>query len=188
MADTPESILSDLSEEMKQAVVAFKQNLQKVRSGRASAGLVENIQVDYYGSKMHLSHLAQISSPDPRSLVIQVYDAGAVTAVEKGLQSAGLGLNPSRDGNTLRVLVPALTEEARKELVKHLHKMTEEMRVSIRNHRRDANDILKMLEKDEGLSKDDAKRALDKVQKQTDQTIAEIEKLLEGKVAECMEV
>ena len=187
MADTSEQVLGELTEQMKGAIQAFKVNLGKVRTGRASSGLLENLQVDYYGSKMHLSHLAQISNPEPRMLVVQVYDAGAVTAVEKAIQSAGLGLNPSRDGSVLRVLIPQLTEEARKEMVRQLHKVGEEMRVSVRNHRRDANEELKKLEK-EGLSKDDVKRATERVQKQTDQTIAEIDKMLAQKEAECLEV
>ncbi|MCC6953687.1 MAG: ribosome recycling factor [Deltaproteobacteria bacterium] len=187
MADTAEEVLGTLSEEMKNAVQAFKLSLTKVRTGRASTGLLENLQVDYYGSKMHLSHLAQISNPEPRMLVVQVYDAGAVTAVEKAIQSAGLGLNPSRDGGVLRVLIPQLTEDARREMVKQLHRTGEEMRVSVRNHRRDANEELKQLEKD-GMSKDDIKRSTDRVQKLTDQTIAEIDKMLSQKEAECLEV
>src|SRR5688572_19146281 len=123
MAQTPDQVITTLNEEMKNAIQAFKVNLGKVRTGRASAGLIENLQVDYYGSKMHLSHLGQISQPEPRTLVVQVYDAGAVQSVEKAVQSAGLGLNPSRDGNVLRILIPQLTEEARKEIVKQLHKV-----------------------------------------------------------------
>lgn len=188
MADGSDPVLTQLNEQMKAAILSFKQNLGKVRTGRASSGIIENLQVDYYGSRTHLSHLGQISTPEPRMIMIQVYDANAVTPIEKAIQSAGLGLNPSREGNTIRILVPQLTEDARRDLVKHLHKITEEMRVSVRNHRRDANDDLKRMEKDGELSKDDAKRALEKVQKFTDATIAEIDTMLKAKEAECLEV
>ncbi len=120
--------------------------------------------------------------------MVQVYDSGAVVAVDKAIRSADLGFNPMRDGNTLRILVPALTEETRRDIVKHLHKMGEEIRVSIRNHRRDANELLKKLEKAGDLTKDDAKKTLDKVQKLTDQYTQEVDKLLAAKEKECMEV
>lgn len=183
-----EAILKKLQDQCLGAVAAFKRDLQKVRTGRASAGLLENIQVEYYGSKTQLSHLAQLSTPEARTIVVQVYDASAVQAVEKAIKSSDLGFNPMREGNVLRVSVPALTEEVRREIVKHLHKMAEEMRVSVRSHRRDANDEAKKLEKDGDLTKDDAKKLQDKVQKQTDQSIAEIDKLLTAKEGEITEV
>lgn len=188
MADGSDTVLSKLNEQMKAAIASFKVNLSKVRTGRASSGIIENLQVDYYGSRTHLSHLGQISTPEPRLIMIQVYDTNAVTPIEKAIQSAGLGLNPSREGNTIRILFPQLTEDARKDLVKHLHKITEEMRVSVRNHRRDANEELKQMEKESELSKDDAKRALERVQKVTDATISEVDTLLKSKEAECLEV
>ncbi len=186
--ETGESILKKLQEQCTAAVAAFKRDLQKVRTGRASPGLLENVQVDYYGSKTQLSHLAQISAPEARLIVIQVYDAGAIQAVEKAIKSSDLGFNPAREGNTLRVSVPALTDEVRKDIIRHLHKMAEEMRVSIRNHRRDANELLKKLEKDGGATKDEAKKLTDRVQKQIDGSVAEIDKLLAGKEGEISEV
>lgn len=186
--DSVDKIAAKHKEDCSGTVVVFKRDLQKVRTGKASAGLLENIVVDYYGSKMALNHLGQVSTPEARLIVVQVYDAGAVPAIEKAIQTAGLGLNPSREGNTLRVFVPSLTEETRRDIVRHLNKLAEEMRVSIRNHRRDANEGIKKLEKDGKATKDEAKRALDKIQAQTDGQIAEIDKLLKAKEAECMEV
>ncbi len=175
-------------DQCKQAVASFKKDLQKFRTGRASASLLESIYVDYYGAKTQLMHLGQITTPEPRLIAIQVYDAGAVSAVEKAIQSAGLGFNPSREGNLIRIVIPALTEESRKDLVKRLHKLAEDIKVSIRNHRRDANDQVKKAEKNSELSKDDSAKLLDKIQKQTDSACAEVDKLLSVKEAECMEV
>jgi ribosome recycling factor len=187
-AEDIDEVLLNNEEHCSGAVQAFKRDLQKVRSGRASASLLEGITVDYYGAKTALSHLGQISVPEPRQILVQVYDSNAVSAVEKAIQSSDLGFNPARDGNTLRVVVPQLTQERRKEIVRHLHKMAEEIRVSVRNHRRESNDLLKKFEKDGTATKDDVKRAMDKIQKQTDGFITEIDKLLEAKEAECMEV
>jgi len=181
-------VLSDHKSACEKAFEAFKRDMKKMRTGRANASVLEGISVDYYGSKTALSHLGQISSPEPRILAIQVFDAGAVEACEKAILSANLGFNPNREGNTLRINVPTLTEESRKEIVKGLHKQAEDIRISIRNHRRDSNDSLKKFEKEGVVSKDDAKKALDKVQKQTDVFIKEIDKHLAVKEAECMEV
>lgn len=189
MSDKPEqAIVSEHENGCKSAISAFKRELQKVRTGRASGSLLEGVMVDYYGSKTALSHLGQITAPEARLILIQVYDSGAVSAVEKAIQSAGLGFNPSREGNTIRIMVPPLTEESRKELVRVLHKMAEDIRVSIRNHRRDALDKVKKLEKDSVLTKDDSKRAQDRIQKLVDTYIDEVDKMLKAKEAECMEV
>lgn len=186
--ETADGVMRKLQEECQAALAAFKRDLQKVRTGRASPGLLENIHVDYYGSKTQLTHLAQISAPEPRMIVVQVYDASAVSAVEKAIKSSDLGFNPMKEGNILRVSVPALTQEVRKEIIKHMGKVGEEMRVSVRNHRRDANEIVKKLEKEGSVAKDDAKKLTEKIQKQTDLTIAEIDKLLTVKESEISEV
>lgn len=185
---TADEIIKGLGEEGAQAVEAFRRDLQKVRTGRATTGLIENVQIEYYGSRMALSHLAQITAPEPHTLVVQPYDTGALSAIEKGIQAANLGLNPSKEANVLRVSVPPLTEDRRKEICKHLHKLAEDFRVSIRTHRRETNDALKSLEKGGALSKDDAKRMLDKVQKQTDEQISKIDSLLSTKEKEVMAV
>lgn len=188
MAGSAEELLSVHDEECKAAVAAFKRDLLKIRTGRASGSLLEGVQVDYYGSKTPLVHLGQISTPEPRLIVVQVYDAGAAAAVEKAIQTSGLGFNPAREGNTIRVVVPPLTEESRKEIVKRLHKLAEDIKVSVRNHRRDANESVKKLEKDGIVAKDDSAKVLDKVQKRTDAAVQEVDKLLQAKEAECMEV
>jgi ribosome recycling factor len=169
----------------KSTLLAFKKELQKVRTGRASAGMLEGISVDYYGSKTPLVHLGQISTPEARIIQIQVFDSGAAVPVEKAIQAAGLGFNPSREGNTLRIVVPVLTSEARKDIVKFMHKIAEDARISIRNHRKDANDHLKKFEKD--VSKDEIKRFQDKIQKTTDASTHEIDELLKVKEKEILD-
>jgi ribosome recycling factor len=187
-ATTVEEVLLYNDEQCNGAVHAFQRDLAKVRSGRASSGLVEGVQVDYYGARTALEHLAQVSTPEAQLILVQVYDAGAVQAVEKAILESNLGFNPSREGNTLRIIVPPLSEERRKDIIKHLHKMAEDIRISIRNHRREANDCLKRLEKDGEINKDDSKRGLDKVQKQTDDMIAQVDSLLKKKEEEVIEV
>lgn len=185
---TLEEVIRHHKEQGDKGVQAFKRDLQKMRSGRASASLLEGVFVEYYGSRTALTHLAQVTSPEARTIVVQVYDQGAVESVEKAIRTSDLGFNPSREGNVLRIIVPPLTEESRKEIVKHLHKAAEEHRVSIRNHRRESNDFVKKFEKDGTVTKDDAKRGMDKIQKQTDSSIEEIDSLLKVKEAEIMEV
>ena len=185
---TPDQIIANHKDECIAAVNSFKKELQKVRTGRASSGILESVQVDYYGSRTPLSKIAQISAPEPRLLVIQPYDVSAMQSIEKAITQAGLGLNPARDGNIVRVAIPALTEQTRKDIVKMINKHSEDFKVSIRNHRRDANDIIKKLEKDSGVSKDESKKFQEKIQKQTDEHIVEIEKLFKVKEAEVMEV
>lgn len=179
---------SQYQQKCQNAVASFKRDIQKLRTGRASAGLLEGVMVEYYGAKTALSHLASISTPEPRLILLQVYDSNAVASVEKAIKTSDLGFNPSREGNSIRITVPQMTEQTRKDVVKLLHKMAEEHRVSIRNNRRDANNALKQLEKDGKLAQDDSKKAQEKTQKQTDSYIAEVDKLLTHKEAEVMEV
>lgn len=181
-------VLEFHNEACDSAVDAFKRDLQKMRTGRANTGVLESVMVDYYGAKTALPHLGQISSPEPRLMMVQVYDSSAVDSVVKALRTSEHAFNPSRDGNTLRISVPPLTEETRRDIVKMLHKMAEEIRVSIRNHRRDANDELKKLEKDGEITKDDVKRAQEVIQKQTDAHIARVDEMLKAKEVEVLEV
>lgn len=183
-----DSVLKIHKQDCKSSVEAFQRELQKVRTGRASTGLIEGLPVEYYGSRTPLGHLGQLSAPEARLIVIQPYDPKACPAIEKAIQSSSLGLNPARDGNMIRISIPQLTEESRKEIVRSLHKMAEDIRVSVRNHRRDANDVLKKLEKDGLITKDDSKRGLERIQKQTDAYIEDIDKVLQVKEAECLEV
>ncbi|MDR2337843.1 MAG: ribosome recycling factor [Deltaproteobacteria bacterium] len=172
----------------EKVLAAFKKELHGIRTGRASTGLVENIMVDYYGAKTPISHLGQLSTPEARVILIQTYDPAATPTIEKAIQMSNLGINPARDGNSIRLIVPPLTEQSRKELVKMVARLAEEMKVSTRNHRRDANEEIKKLEKEGTLTKDELKKAQDKIQKQTDITIEEIERIFKAKEAECLEV
>ena len=183
-----EGVLRKHKQDCKSSVEAFQRELQKVRTGRASTGLIENLQVEYYGSRTPLGHLGQLSAPEARLIIIQPYDPKACPAIEKAIQASSLGLNPARDGNMIRISIPPLTQETRKEIVKSLHKMAEDIRVSVRNHRRDSNDVLKKLEKDGTVNKDDSKRGLERIQKQTDSYIEDIDKILQAKETECLEV
>lgn len=184
--------MSDSYNELKNSctktIEHFKKDLARVRSGRASTGLLEGIQVDYYGAQTPLVQLGLLNVPEPRQVTIQVYDQGAVEAVEKAIIQSDLGLNPSRDGNLIRINIPALTEDRRKELVKKLHKLAEDTRISLRNHRREAIDLLKKKQKDKEISEDDLHRGQDEIQKITDEHTAEVDVLLQAKEKEVMEV
>lgn len=171
---------------MKHGVEHFHNELKHLRTGRASLSLLDGVTVDYYGSPTPLNQLANLSVADAGLIVIQPYDPTQIAAIEKGIQRADLGLNPSNDGRLIRVPVPPLTEERRKELSKLVHKYAEEGRNAVRQIRRDANDKLKKLLKDHKISEDDERRALDEVQKVTDQHIASIDELQKKKDAELL--
>ena len=173
---------------MKGTIEATKKELASVRTGRASASILDRVVVEYYGTPTPLKQLANISVPEARMIIVQPWDKSALSAVEKAIQKADLGLNPVNDGSIIRLPVPQLTEERRKELVKVVKKEAEEKRVVIRNLRRDGNEKVKALEKDGHLSEDEVKRGLDEIQKLTDRYIVEIDKLLEHKEKEIMEV
>lgn len=179
---------NDIERQCEDTIEFFRQELSRMRGGRASTSLLEGVMVDYYGSAVPLRQLGLINAPEPRLLTIQVYDHGAVEAVEKAIQQADLGLNPMREGNLVRIAIPALTEERRKELAKKLHKGAEEAKVSIRNHRRDAIDALKKQEKDKSISEDDLTRGKDEIQKTIDRYIVKVDELLNQKEKEMMEV
>ncbi len=181
-------LLKDTENRMKGTIEATKKEFLAVRTGRANPSLLDRVQIEYYGTLTSLNQIASISTPDSRSLVIQPWDKSALSAIEKSIQKADLGLNPVNDGAVIRLPIPQLTEERRKELVKLVKKESEEKRVVIRNLRRDTNDKLKTLEKDGKITEDENKRALDDVQKLTDRYISEIDKLLELKEKEIMEV
>jgi len=174
--------------EMEKAVEAFKHELARVRTGRASTALVENLHVNYYGAKTPLKQLAGLAAPEPRLLVITPYDKSSIHDIEKAIQTSDLGLTPMNDGKVIRIPIPELTEERRKELVKHVRKIAEEFRIGIRNHRRDANDMLKDLHKEKQVTDDDMRAAETKVQQFTTEFIEKIDKVLSAKEAEIMEV
>ncbi|HIV75750.1 MAG TPA: ribosome recycling factor [Candidatus Pseudogracilibacillus intestinigallinarum] len=181
-------VFSTLEEKMETAIQAFSRNLATVRAGRANPSLLDNVFVEYYGAPTPLNQLAQIGAPEARMLVITPFDKTALADIEKAIQKADLGLTPSNDGNLIRINIPALTEERRKDLTKIVGKYAEESRVQVRNIRRDANDQLKKLEKDAEITEDELRTSQDKVQKETDHYIAEIDRLAAEKEAEIMEV
>jgi len=180
--------MSDLKRRMQGAIASLKQELSGLRTGRASTALLEHVQVEAYGSHMPLNQLATISVPEPRLLNVQVWDRSMVHAVEKAISAANLGLTPSTEGQVLRLRIPELNEERRREIVKVAHKYTEGARVAVRHVRRDGLDLLKKLEKDHKIGEDEHNRHAAEVQKVTDATIAEVEKLLAGKEKEIMTV
>ena len=183
-----DEILADAEQHMQKTVDSLKRELGSLRTGRASPGLIERLQVDYYGAATPLLQLASISTPEPRMLSIQPYDRSAFAAIEKAIQKSDLGLTPSNDGRVIRIAFPPLTQERRKDMVKMVKKMVEEHKVGLRNHRRDAIDMLRDLEKSKDISEDDNKRAQEKLQKLIDKGNVEVEKVGMVKEAEVMEV
>ncbi|WP_053219630.1 ribosome recycling factor [Virgibacillus senegalensis] len=183
-----QAIIKDTNDKMTQAVQAFSKNLATVRAGRANPSLLDSVYVDYYGANTPLNQLATISAPEARLLVITPFDKSATANIEKGIQKADLGLSPSSDGNVIRINIPALTEERRKDLVKVVGKYSEEAKVQVRNIRRESNDQLKKAEKNGDLTEDDLRGFQDEVQKATDKHIADIDSLAKEKEKEIMEV
>jgi ribosome recycling factor len=175
-------------EHMEGAVEALRREFATVRTGKATPALLDTVKVEAYGSTVPLNQVASISAPEPRLLVVQPWDRGMLGPIEKGIQTSDLGLNPANDGKIIRVPIPALTEERRREYVRLLHKMAEEGRVSIRHARKEANDEIKRRQKDGEISEDDARREQDEVQKLTDRYIQQLDDLLRHKEAEVMEV
>ena len=181
-------VITDTKTRMAKAIEATKHEFSSLRTGRASPALLEQIRVDYYGTPTPINQLATITVPEPRLLVVQPWDRKMVKDIERGILKSELGLVPSSDGTHVRVPIPSLTEERRKELVKIAHRHAEEGRVAIRNVRREAKEMIEKLEEDGDIAEDDAKRGLDELQKLTDKYIADVEALLAGKDKEIMEV
>ncbi len=183
-----EEIYLDAGERMEKVIAAFQRELATLRAGRATPALLDRIKVNYYDTPTPLNQLAGITAPEPRLLVIQPWDKSAAGNIEKAILKSDLGLTPINDGNVIRLAIPQLTEERRRELVKQIRKKGEESRIGIRNIRRDANDSLKQFEKDGAISEDEWRRSQEEVQKLTDENIAEIDRLLEAKEKEILEV
>ncbi len=181
-------ILSEAESRMNKSIEKFRADLMGVRTGKASPAILDTVQVDYYGSPVPITQVASISAPEPRLLVVQAWDKGAVQAIVKGIQAADLGLNPSEDGQIIRVPIPALTEARRQELAKQVRKMAEEAKVSIRNIRRDANEALQKSEKKKEISEDEMHRAQKDVQKVTDDCIEKIDEVGKAKEKDILEV
>lgn len=178
----------DIQKRMKGAVNTLKSEFNGLRTGRASASLLDPVQVDAYGSNMPLNQVATVNVPEPRMITVQVWDKGLIIAVDKAIRAAGLGVNPQSDGQLIRIPIPPLTEDRRKELVKLAHKYGEQAKVAIRQVRRDGMDQLKKLEKDHHVSEDERKRLEDEVQKMTDTIIKEVDDSLQAKEREIMQV
>lgn len=181
-------VVEELRQEMERTVNALRRDLARTRTGRASTSLLEGIVVDYYGTRTPLNQLAGLSAPEPRLLVIQAYDKTALAQIERAILQSDLGLVPVNDGKILRVPIPELTEERRRDLVKHIRKVAEDYRVSVRNHRRDGLDLLKSLEKDKEITEDDLRRAQEKAQEITKMYIERVDQVLKAKEDEIMEV
>ncbi|MBA3776887.1 MAG: ribosome recycling factor [Betaproteobacteria bacterium] len=175
-------------QKMAKSVEALKADLSKVRTGRAHTGLLDHIQVDYYGSPMPLTQVSNVTLADARTIAVQPWEKKMIPVVEKAIRDADLGLNPATSGDIVRVPMPALTEERRRELIKVVHKEAESARIAVRNVRRDANEHLKRLMKDKECSEDDERRAQEDVQKLTDRSIAEIDRILQAKEHDLMAV
>ena len=167
--------LADVKRRMQGAINAFKSDLASLRTGRASPNLLDPIQIDAYGAMMPISQVATVNVPEPRLLSVQVWDRGMVAAVEKAIRESDLGFNPQTEGQVIRLRIPEMNEQRRKEMVKVAHKYAEEAKVAVRHVRRDGLDLLKKLEKDSAISEDDGKRDADQVQKATDQFVAEVD-------------
>lgn len=185
---TDQEVIEDLKKEMDKTVAAFRRELARTRTGRASTALLESIQAEYYGAKTPLIQLATLSAPEPRLLVVQPFDKTALAAIDKAIQQSDLGLNPVNDGKILRIPIPELTAERRKEIVRHLHKLAEDFRVSIRAHRHDAIELIKEMLKEKELTEDDTRRAREKVETATKEYLDRVDKVLKAKEEEVLSV
>ncbi|HET9282019.1 MAG TPA: ribosome recycling factor [Candidatus Angelobacter sp.] len=179
-------VYSQLKGRMDKAVEDFRTNLAAARTGRATVHMLDPVRVPAYGSEMPLNQLATVHAPEPQMLTVQPYDPSLMGEIEKAIRSAGLGLNPQNDGKMVRIPVPPLTEERRREMVKHLNKILEDHRTAIRNVRRDGNDAIKKTMKDKKISEDEERRALEEIQKLTDDEIKKMEELCKSKEKELM--
>lgn len=188
MAQTEKPNLARYRERMDKAVAALKEEFATLRAGRANASLLDQVTVDAYGSQMPINQVGAISVPEPRSITVSVWDRGLIVSVEKAIRNAGLGLNPVVEGQNLRIPIPPLTEERRKDLAKLAHRYAEQQRIAVRNVRRDAMDDLKKAEKDGAISQDEQKRLETEVQKITDEAVRRVDEALKTKEHEIMQV
>jgi ribosome recycling factor len=181
-------VLNDLQSEMKQALESLNKDLSRMRTGRANLAILDGIRVDYYGASTPLNQVASLHTPEPRLIMIKPWEKSMVPVIEKAIQAADLGFNPSNDGEVVRIPIPPLTEQRRQELVKLAKKTGEEYKIQIRRIRREANDMLKELEKSKDISEDDMHRAMDDVQKHTDEHIKKVDERIAEKEKEILEI
>lgn len=182
-----DEVQQTMKSKMEKAIQAYQKELNRLRTGRATPALLEGIRVDYYGTPTPIQQTASVTIPESRLITIQPWDKSLIEPIEKAIQKANLGLSPTNDGKVIRIAIPPLTEERRKELVKIVRKMAEECKITIRNIRREANESLKKLEREKKLSEDDLHRASEEVQKITDAQIEQVDRILEAKQKEIME-
>ena len=180
--------IAQIRKRMEKAIDDIRKELASIRTGRASISILDNIQVEYYGVPTPISQVAQLATPDPTLVTVQPYDVSLVGSIEKSIRASDLGLNPSNDGRLIRIPIPALTEERRKQLAKHVHKVLEEHRTAVRNIRRDGNEHLKKMLKDKAISEDDEKNGLAEVQRLTDDYIHKLEEVAKKKEQEILTV
>lgn len=190
MAAVPalKEVYAQLKTRMEKAVEDFRREMAATRTGRATVHMLDTVRVDYYGEQMPVNQIAQVHAPEPQLITVQPFDPASLPEIEKAIRTADLGLNPMNDGKLIRIPVPALTEERRKEMVKHLHKILEEHRTAIRNIRRDGNDAIKKAMKDKKISEDEERRSLEEIQKLTDDEIKKMEEMSKGKEKEVLEI
>ena len=179
---------SQLKNRMEKAVEDFRKAMAATRTGRASVHMLDSVSVDYYGSQMPLNQIASVHAPEPQLITVQPFDPTALAGIEKAIRTSDLGLNPMNDGKIIRVPIPPLTEERRRDMVKHLHTVLEEHRTAIRNIRRDGNEAIKKAMKDKKITEDEEKRAMDEIQKLTDDEIKKMEDMSKAKEKEVMEI
>lgn len=184
----PDMVLLETEDAMEQRLSALSKELSKVRTGRANPRVLDDIRVEYYGTLTPLSQIGNISVPEPSQLIVKPYDRSILGAVEKAINAANLGLNPSNEGTQLRIILPALTTETRKELVKEIHKLGEEYKVYIRNSRRDGNDAIKKMEKSHNISEDDSKGYHEDIQELTDKFIKQVDESIKAKEIDIMHI
>ncbi|NOY44488.1 MAG: ribosome recycling factor [Deltaproteobacteria bacterium] len=188
MAESVQEVKQQAKKSMEKALEALQRHFARVRTGRASLALLDGIRVEYYGTPTPLNQVASLSIPEPRLIAIQPWDKSVIPAIEKAILQSELDLNPTNDGNVVRVPIPKLTEERRKELVKVVRGMAEDARVAVRNARREANSELDRMQKEKVISEDDQRRMKDEIQKLTDEYVAKVDQVLKQKEAEIMEV
>ncbi len=190
MADSAplKEIRAQLKTRMDKAVEDFRKAMAGVRTGRANVHMLDSVSVDYYGSQMPLNQVAQVHAPEAQLITVQPFDTSQLGAIEKAIRAGDMGLNPMNDGKLIRVPVPALTQERRQDMVKHLHRVLEEHRTAVRNIRRDGNDAIKKALKDKTITEDEEKRSLDEIQKLTDGEIKKMEEMSKGKEKEVLEL
>lgn len=181
-------IINDAEERMKKTIEHLKQDLASLRAGRANPAMLDKVMVNYYGTPTPINQLANITVPEARLLVVQPWDKSSIPEIEKAIMKSDLGVNPTNDGNVIRIAIPQLTEERRKDLVKVAKKRTEDAKVAVRNIRREANDMIKASEKDKTISEDEAKKAVDDIQKITDKYVKDIDLIFQAKEKDIMEV